>query len=134
MKGNFMQLKRFLESQYPELHNGNIQGMVHPPTFTGELIGNVVSMIWVVGIGLLIGGDFLFQTLKIPLPDWYLYMKENKLSCFVGLFLLNNVGAAMAQTGAFEVYINDTLIFSKLATGRMPNGNDITTALEKFGL
>ena len=121
MKGNFLQLKRFLESQYPELHNGNIQGMV-------------LSFIWMAGIGLLFGGDFFFQTVKIPFPEWYVYMKENKLSCFVGLFLLNNVGAAMAQTGAFEVYLNDTLIFSKLATGRMPNGNDITAALEKHGL
>jgi selT/selW/selH-like putative selenoprotein len=29
------------------------------------------------------------------------------------------------QSGAFEIYVNDKLMFSKLESGKMPNINDI---------
>eukprot|EP00597_Dinobryon_sp_UTEXLB2267_P013960 CAMPEP_0170109198 /NCGR_PEP_ID=MMETSP0020_2-20130122/7045_1 /TAXON_ID=98059 /ORGANISM="Dinobryon sp., Strain UTEXLB2267" /LENGTH=47 /DNA_ID= /DNA_START= /DNA_END= /DNA_ORIENTATION= len=35
----------------------------------------------------------------------------------------------MITTGAFEIYLNDELIFSKLSGGHVPNGEDIVNAL-----
>ena len=38
------------------------------------------------------------------------------------------------QTGAFEIFLDDVLIYSKLETGRMPNAKDLVEALEKHGI
>lgn len=133
MKGNFLQLKRFLENQYPELQN-RISGQTHPPTATGEFIGMITQIIWFGGIALLLGGSQIFGMLQMQEPEWYGWMKANTGTVFIGLFIINNIGSSMMTTGAFEVYINNELIYSKLQTGRMPTGSDITMALERFGL
>ena len=36
----------------------------------------------------------------------------------------NTINNALTSTGAFEVYYEDALVFSKLETGRMPNSMD----------
>ncbi len=135
MKGNFFQLKKFLESHYPELQGGKIEGRVQPPTVMGEMIANVISMIWIGGIALLMGGEYIFNNiLNMPPPQWYHTIKANQMAVFVGLFMLNNFGAAMIQTGAFEVFLDGTKVFSKLDIGRMPTGSDIVAAFEKHGM
>ena len=35
-------------------------------------------------------------------------------------FLGNNIQTSLLTTGAFEVSVNDDLVFSKLQTGKMP--------------
>ena len=136
MKGNFFQLKKFLESHFPELQGvGKVEGHIQPPTLMGELVGNVISMVWLSGVALLMGGGYIFGTLlQMPEPEWYVKMKAHQMQVFVGLFLLNNFGAAMMQTGAFEVCLNGVKVYSKLETGRMPTGHDIVEAFGKHGL
>lgn len=134
MKGNFLQLKKFLESHYPELNADNINGMINPPTAFGEMVASLIGFIWMAGIALLIGGKQIFAALNMAEPSWYQYMRENNVTVFVGLFLLNNIGGAMMQTGAFEIFLDGELIYSKLETGRMPNGQDVVEALSKHGL
>jgi|CryBogDrversion2_2_1035213.scaffolds.fasta_scaffold490029_1 selT/selW/selH-like putative selenoprotein len=40
----------------------------------------------------------------------------------------------MLSTGAFELYLNGDLVYSKLATGRMPQVSDVVEALATKGL
>ena len=42
---------------------------------------------------------------------------------------MNIVINGLSSTGAFEVYLNDSLIFSKLSTDRMPSLEEITIHL-----
>lgn len=43
-----------------------------------------------------------------------------------GYFLLNMIQSQVSSTGAFEIYLDNRLIFSKLATGRMPNAQELS--------
>ena len=90
-------------------------------------------MLWIFGIALLFVGETIFKTMGITEPEWFVWMKNNKVATFIGLFMMNNVGNSQLTTGAFELYYNDELIFSKLATGRVPNANDIVAALASKG-
>jgi len=47
------------------------------------------------------------------------------LVIIVVMFLGNSVYGSLMSTGAFEVYLDSNLIFSKLQTGAMPNMQDI---------
>jgi selT/selW/selH-like putative selenoprotein len=49
------------------------------------------------------------------------------------LFLINNIAQSLIATGAFEIYLGDELIFSKLAENRFPKQKDILEALQSRG-
>lgn len=51
-------------------------------------------------------GETIFQMLKMEEPEFYQSMKANKMTAFMLLFLLNNVGNSMLTTGAFEIYVD----------------------------
>lgn len=44
--------------------------------------------------------------LKMEEPEFYQSMKNNKMTAFMLLFLLNNVGNSLLTTGAFEIFVD----------------------------
>lgn len=45
-------------------------------------------------------------------------------------FVFNTVQKSLSQSGAFEVYIDDQLIFSKLDEGRLPTFPEILSKIK----
>eukprot|EP01035_Chromulina_nebulosa_P055156 gene55156-75576_t len=132
MKNYFLQVKDFIEVNYPS-YNWYITGFNYPPSPLSILISQVATMIWIVGIILLLCGDLIFRTLNIPMPKIIQDINNNKVLCFGILFVVNSLGNSQLATGAFEMYLNDELIYSKLATGRLPSGEEVLTLLVKNG-
>mmetsp|Transcript_8507 Transcript_8507/g.11855 ORF Transcript_8507/g.11855 Transcript_8507/m.11855 type:complete len:141 (+) Transcript_8507:239-661(+) len=124
----FLEVRQFIESQYPVFRD-NVTGGNYPPPLHAQYIAQLTSFVWLVGIALLIGGSQVLKTLGIPEPDFIHWMDNNKGIVFVVLFMMNSIGNSMITTGAFEIYLNDELIFSKLSGGHVPNGEDIVNAL-----
>ena len=56
----------------------------------------------------------------MPVPAWQQWMKDNKLMSGLGIMFAGNIGQQLRATGAFEVYVNGELLFSKLASGTVP--------------
>ena len=48
------------------------------------------------------------------------FVQANKMGILGGLFMLKMVGDNLIQTGAFEVYVDEVRVFSKLETGQAP--------------
>jgi len=68
-------------------------------------------------------------------PEFYYKMKENPALTFMIVFLvIPSYVQSFANSGAFEVYVDEKLIFSKLELGRMPNVPEIVRALEAAGM
>jgi selT/selW/selH-like putative selenoprotein len=68
----------------------------------------------------------LCTALNIKLPENLMReLKEKKMMILMGAwFVGNTINNALTSTGAFEVYYEDALVFSKLETGRMPSSMD----------
>jgi thioredoxin reductase-like selenoprotein T len=132
MQRYFLDLKSFVEAQYPEFQ-GNIEGGLYPPPWHAQLISTIAGYVWIAGIALLVAGSSIFQTLGIPEPEFVRWMAANKMGAFFAFFMINNVANSFVATGAFEVYLDDKLIFSKLEMHRMPSPADLTRALVKYG-
>ena len=98
------------------------------------MIAYLASALWIIGLLLLFAGDTVFQTLELPEPTQYTWIKQNKFMFFIIIFFINNLGNSMLATGAFEVYVDDQLIFSKLASKRLPTADDIVLALQTVGI
>lgn len=133
MRGYYQQIEYFIRSKYPEFDLNNISGSTYPPTKFAEIIASLSNIIWLVGIALLFVGKFVFKTLGIPEPEFYKVMKENPVPTFCALFVINTVGASQLSTGAFEIKLDDVVIFSKLQTGRLPQLTDVISGLVSQG-
>ena len=134
MQRYFVDVKRFIESdpRYTAFV-GNIQGGNYPPSAQAKLIATMTNYLWFGGLGMVFLGESLFSTLKIREPEWFVYAKNNKMSTLAMLFIINSVGHNMLSTGAFEIYVNDKLVFSKLALKKLPDAHDLVAALALAG-
>lgn len=71
-------------------------------------------------------GEQIFRAINRPIPGFYQKIQENKWMWCMGTFFIGNqISTSLISTGAFEIYINDKLAFSKLETGRMPDSNTL---------
>ena len=74
-------------------------------------------------IALLIFGQRLPQVANHPI---FVRVQQNKWMYMIGAyFLFNTLHKSLSQSGAFEVYLDDKLLFSKLAEGRLPTFPEI---------
>lgn len=81
-------------------------------------------------IGLMLLGNNIPAIAGHPL---YQRVQQNRWMYFIGAyFLTNTLQKMLSQTGAFEVYVDNELIFSKLALNRMPTIQEILGRLRQM--
>lgn len=84
------------------------------------MLAQIASYIFLFGLALLFVGETIGTSLNIePIRDLGKKMGENKMYSFLILYFINMAGAMLMQTGAFEVFVEDELVFSKLETGNL---------------
>jgi len=89
------------------------------------MIAGACSIGFMGGIALAMGGARLLHN------DIAVFIEQNRGVILGASFMLNIVGGAVAQSGAFEVYVDDQLVFSKLQVGGLPNLQEITQTVQK---
>lgn len=132
MQKYFLDLKGFVEERYPAFQ-GNIVGGHYPPPQYATVIATIAGYIWILGIITLVAGQSIFKNLGIPEPEIVTWMSNNRAGAFFMLFMINSVASSLLATGAFEVYIDDDLVFSKLQTKRFPSPRDLVALLSGYG-
>ena len=60
-------------------------------------------------------------------------VNENKFMVIVGMFIMSSVSQSLIATGAFEVYVGDEKVYSKIEMGRMPSVPELIENLRKLG-
>ena len=99
-----------------------VQGSNFPVEPMKQFAAQGVGMLQMAIFAIIFIGTTLTDSLGIS--DWNAikYIHENKWSVGMGTFFVcNNISASLVQTGAFEVFIDGQLKYSKLETGHMPN-------------
>lgn len=125
MANYYRSVKRFLETTYPD-YEWTITGANYPPSDRAYLFHTICSYIWYAGLIVMLAGDIIMSTLGIKPPQFYEeYIKNNKTGFFFLLFIINTFGANQLSTGAFEIYFNGDLVYSKLNTGVMPRESEL---------
>lgn len=86
------------------------------------------------GFGMLFFGGMVFQALKMEEPALLKWMSGNKMNAFCLVFMLGFVSTQLMATGAFEVYYNGNVVYSKLDQGTMPHVQDLVRSLQMYGV
>ncbi|KAL7431452.1 hypothetical protein ACHAXH_007129 [Discostella pseudostelligera] len=136
MKANFLRLREFLVKEYPGQWN-SIEGGLYPAPEWTKYVSSLLSAVQMFTMIVALVGDSAWTYVpgfRTP-PEFYYKMKENAALTFITIFLIvPSYVQSFAATAAFEIYVDDKLIFSKLETGRMPHFSDIVRALESIGM
>lgn len=89
------------------------------------------GMLGTLGITTL--GPQVFGILKMEPPTWHATLAENKMTtCMTAWFVGNTLAQNLIGTGAFEVYYDGQLVFSKLKTGRLPQIPSILDGVDEL--
>ena len=124
MRNFFNKVKNYLETNYAS-SDLLVTGDNYPPSQFATMIASVTGLLWMGGLVFLMLGKSILTSLQIEENQYVKLVFDNKMVVFIALFMLNNVGASFLATGAFEVYLDKKLIFSKLMTNRVPSGPDL---------
>ena len=98
------------------------------PTPLKQALGKFVGLLQFTILFVALAGGYF-----APIRNHRLYQKvqDNKLIIIMGAFIgLNFVKSMLESTGAFEVYLNGDLLYSKLLTGRMPELHEIMSKIK----
>jgi len=129
-----LEVKKFLEKRFPEL-KGHISGGHYPPPGWVVNMLHVSSYLQVVVLLLVCFGDGIWNFLPVNShPSWYIVCKENKIQTFVFVFfIVPMILQSLLRTGAFEIILDDEIIFSKLSLGIFPSGDELVGLFVKAG-
>lgn len=125
----YQQFRAQIRRMYP---NTEVYGSEYPLGPTKKIISTVLTYTQYGFIGLMMFGGRIPAVAEHPL---YLRVQQNRWMYFIGAYLLTNTAQKfLTQSGAFEVYINDELVFSKLTQNRMPTIQEIMTKMKQYWL
>ncbi|KAJ4725567.1 SelT-like protein [Melia azedarach] len=118
-RGTAITMKKMLETQFPGI---DVVLANYPPPLPKRLLAKVVPAVQIGVIGIIMAGEQIFPMLGIVTPpQWYYSLRANRFGSMASTWLLGNFLQSFLQSsGAFEVYCNDELVFSKLKEGRFP--------------
>lgn len=108
----FQDYARELRRNYPEL---DITGETHLPAPPIQAAASALQLAFYAGLAVAFFGGV--NHIPPPVGPW---LQENKVMGGMGLFMLNVIAGQLLATGAFEIFVNEDLIYSKLQTGQIP--------------
>lgn len=112
-------MKNMLETQFPGI---NVVLANYPPPFPKRVLSKLVPVAQIGVMSIILAGEHIFPRLGYAVPpQWYYSLRANKFGTISSTWLLGNFLQSFLQSsGAFEVYCNGELVFSKLKQGRFP--------------
>ncbi|KAJ7949992.1 SelT-like protein [Quillaja saponaria] len=123
-RGNAVTMKNVLETSFPGI---NIVLANYPPPLPKRLLGKVVPVAQVGLILTVMAGEHIFPRLGMAPPHWYYSLRSNRFGSIASIWLLGNFLQSFLQSsGAFEIYCNGELVFSKLKERRFPGEIELT--------
>ncbi|XP_068644178.1 selT-like protein [Aristolochia californica] len=119
-RGTAVTMKKMLETSFPGI---DVILSNHPPTLPKRLLGKAIPVVQVGVMAIIVAGEQIFPRLGFMTPPaWYFSLRSNRFGAIASTWLFGNVVQNFLQSsGAFEVYHNGELVFSKLKEHRFPS-------------
>jgi thioredoxin reductase-like selenoprotein T len=97
------------------------------------VLGQLVGVVQICIIAVALASDRIAAALGLHIPqDWQTTLNDKRAAiCMGAWFLGNTLRNGLLYTGAFEVYYDDQILFSRLATDRMPTLADIFEGIQE---
>jgi hypothetical protein len=109
--------------------NLEVVGEEYPLPPARALISRILS---IAQVGLVIAPFLVGRIPAVVSHPYYQVFQEKKFIFLIGgWFLISTIQSQVSATGAFEIYLDDRLLFSKLVMERMPSGPELSALLHR---
>jgi hypothetical protein len=105
------------------------------------MIASLASYTNVLALAIIFAGNTLIELVggihRVPtiIKDSFNWIQENKIYFFfVAFFGSTMIQTQLMSSGAFEIYINGNLEFSKLGNNQMPDWAAVQLIMRKYGV
>ncbi|KAI6173661.1 putative effector protein [Aphelenchoides besseyi] len=124
----FEQFSNVIREKYPTVQ---IEGSNYSPGPAKAILAQVLGFAKIALIIAIVFERNPFTILGMQTPSVYNWMLTNKLSACLMLFMFSNsLESMLMSTGAFEIYIGNERIWSKLESGRVPSPSELMQAID----
>ncbi|KAK6112662.1 selT/selW/selH selenoprotein domain protein [Brugia pahangi] len=125
----FDEFSRYIHEKYPSM---KIDGANYSPKAWKNVLAQIIGLGKIVLIVLIVMGQDPFASIGQPTPRIFSWALNNKVSSCMMLFLLSNtIESSLMSTGAFEIYLGDEQIWSKLESGRVPSPSELVQIVDQ---
>jgi selT/selW/selH-like putative selenoprotein len=122
---------KILVRVFPDL---TVSGGNHPLPPGQQLVASILQYALYVVVAYVFAAQMVFRMLGREEPKALADLRENKLVLVVGYLGLNMVVGQLSSTGAFEVTLGQTRLWSKLETGRAPSVLEVAERIVAAGV
>ena len=124
----YLEVAQILKENIPNI---NTYGEIQPPSDMAIFISQILTFIFISCIIIMISGDFLLNKLGAVGHT----IKQFNINYPFGLvligFIANQIASKLTSTGAFEVYVNDIQVWSKIQTGYLPDRDQLIDLIKQ---
>ncbi|KAF4315741.1 hypothetical protein BBO99_00009371 [Phytophthora kernoviae] len=131
-EANFNQVKKYVEDTFPHLVD-RVYGANYDVDPTKKMLSQAINIAQVSAIILLVFGEYILLALGIDMTmlRWAL---NNRIPSFFIVLFMGSLANSLTASGAFEIYFNGDLIFSKLEVDRWPTLLEVSNSIDEYGL
>eukprot|EP01017_Pseudomicrothorax_dubius_P012652 TRINITY_DN15323_c0_g1_i1.p1 TRINITY_DN15323_c0_g1~~TRINITY_DN15323_c0_g1_i1.p1 ORF type:complete len:121 (+),score=29.68 TRINITY_DN15323_c0_g1_i1:185-547(+) len=106
----------------------------HPKPLAKTILSWVVYIAQGLVVLFIYSGEQLIPKIfKLPAPAILAKLKQKQFVVIMAVIMVGGwISNWLTATGAFEVSIEDKLIFSKLTTGHLPGNAELKTLIDRF--
>ncbi|KNA16905.1 hypothetical protein SOVF_084680 [Spinacia oleracea] len=128
-KGTAVAMKNMLETQFPGI---NVALANYPPPAPKRILSKLVPVAQVGVVGMIMAGDQIFPRLGMSPPPWFYTLRANRFGTISAAWLFGNfLQSYLQSSGAFEVYLDGEMVFSKLGMQRFPGEIELKDLIGK---
>jgi len=118
-KKAFEDYSSILNEKYPDL---TVVGDNYPPPLTKAYLAHGIGFLKMAIIFCLIANVNPFSLIGQPTPNFWNWISSSRIyGCFMTFVICNMIEGQLVSSGAFEIYLNDVPIWSKIETNRVPS-------------
>jgi len=112
-----------------------VTGSEYPATTLNKLLSSLLFYVQLGLIVFIVFGKTICEKLEMPLPALYSKFEDNKFMVCLALYIVGNmVRNQLLATGAFEIYFDNDLVFSKLQTGQTPSQDVLASLFANYNV
>ncbi|KAG3007048.1 hypothetical protein PC121_g15834 [Phytophthora cactorum] len=129
---NFNQIKTYLGDTFPHLVD-RVYGANYEVDPYKMMVAQFLGYAQATAMILLLFGEYLLPALGVDVT-MLRWARDNRIAAFFIVVLMGTAASSLTASGAFEIYFNDELIFSRLETGRWPTLLEVSNSIGEYGL
>lgn len=131
-RSTYESIAKYIKSINPSI---DVSGDEYPASQSNQLLASLIGYIQFGALIFVLFGQTIIDKLQFQVPEFVNSAINNKFMVGMAAFIVGNmIKGQLLATGAFEIYFDDQLVYSKLQTNAAPSQEMLETLLHTYNI